>query len=237
MFHSLHSKPTGPATHFLFIGNSYTYRHDIPHMVRKLAALKDVNFEVDVQAHGGWNWDKHLHNPATLAAINKGNWDYVVLQEQSQSMGLDGQTLQEGSFAPAVGLINYVHQHAPNAKILFYNTWAHKDGDKQNCKNFPNVCTYEGMQQRIDANYLTLAAYTRSYLVPVGTSWRAMRMTHPEIELYDSDGSHPSAAGAYLVACTFYKTLFQGSVTGIKAIGVDDATATIVQTVVDNYVR
>ena len=37
----------------------------------------------------------------------------------------------------------------------------------------------------------------------------------PEPELYFSDGSHPSPAGSYLAACTFYATLFHASPVGL----------------------
>jgi hypothetical protein len=31
---------------------------------------------------------------------------------------------------------------------------------------------------------------------------------HPEVELYDRDGSHPTAAGSFLAACALALTLF-----------------------------
>ncbi|HMZ90641.1 MAG TPA: PKD domain-containing protein, partial [Chitinophagales bacterium] len=39
------------------------------------------------------------------------------------------------------------------------------------------------------------------------------RDTHPEIELYIGDGSHPSAAGSYAAACTFYAAIFRNDPT------------------------
>ena len=39
--------------------------------------------------------------------------------------------------------------------------------------------------------------------VPVGQAFGQMRALHPEIELYNPDGSHPSPAGTYLAACLF----------------------------------
>jgi hypothetical protein len=32
---------------------------------------------------------------------------------------------------------------------------------------------------------------------------------HPEIELYATDGSHPSAAGSYAAACSFYSVILR----------------------------
>jgi hypothetical protein len=38
---------------------------------------------------------------------------------------------------------------------------------------------------------------------------------HPSVELYYSDGSHPSPAGSYLAACTLYSTIFNRSPAGL----------------------
>jgi hypothetical protein len=43
----------------------------------------------------------------------------------------------------------------------------------------------------------------------VGALWHYLRDHHPEIELYASDGSHPSLAGSYAAACSFYSVLFR----------------------------
>tara|TARA_B100000767_G_scaffold215304_1_gene202831 strand:+ start:307 stop:1053 length:747 start_codon:yes stop_codon:yes gene_type:complete len=43
-----------------------------------------------------------------------------------------------------------------------------------------------------------------AYLSPVGNVWRYLRNTDTTIELYTSDNSHPSLAGTYAAACTFF---------------------------------
>jgi hypothetical protein len=45
----------------------------------------------------------------------------------------------------------------------------------------------------------------------VAAVWRYVRTNYTDIELYDTDGSHPSLAGSYLAACTFYNMLFRKS--------------------------
>jgi len=44
-------------------------------------------------------------------------------------------------------------------------------------------------------------------LVPVGPAWEAAIQLRPNIQLYASDGIHPSALGVYLTACVFYTSL------------------------------
>jgi hypothetical protein len=48
-------------------------------------------------------------------------------------------------------------------------------------------------------------------LSPVGAVWRSVRTTNPAIELYNPDESHPSVAGTYVAACSFYTVIFQNS--------------------------
>ena len=45
----------------------------------------------------------------------------------------------------------------------------------------------------------------------MGRVWRYLRTNNPEIELYQSDGSHPSLAGSYAAACAFYTLIFHRS--------------------------
>lgn len=67
-----------------------------------------------------------------------------------------------------------------------------------------NNDTYEGMQQQLTENYLEMADVLDAYCAPVGEAWRRVRRECPSLQLYNSDGSHPSPAGSYLAACVFY---------------------------------
>jgi hypothetical protein len=49
--------------------------------------------------------------------------------------------------------------------------------------------------------------------------WERFRATHERPNLYDADGSHPSAAGSYLAACVFFRTLFGKSPVGAAVHG------------------
>ena len=42
----------------------------------------------------------------------------------------------------------------------------------------------------------------------VGAAFHEIVVSHPEIELYDPDGSHPSYVGTCLAAMVMYKTVF-----------------------------
>lgn len=42
-----------------------------------------------------------------------------------------------------------------------------------------------------------------------GATWKYIRQSFPSIELYQSDESHPSVAGTFAGACTFYSSIFK----------------------------
>jgi hypothetical protein len=65
------------------------------------------------------------------------------------------------------------------------------------------------MDSLLYLRYMTMAADFEAEVSPVGALWHYLRDHHPEIELYASDGSHPSLAGSYAAACSFYSVLFR----------------------------
>jgi hypothetical protein len=68
----------------LFIGNSYTQVNNLPLMVSNVASSVGDTLVFDSNTPGGFTFKGHSTNANSLAKISAGNWDYVVLQEQSQ---------------------------------------------------------------------------------------------------------------------------------------------------------
>ncbi len=221
----------------LFIGNSYTSAHNIPQMFSDLAKANNINIEVGTLLSGGAKFKDHLINPATQAKLSEKDWNYVILQEQSQMMAFSDIQVREDSIEPAKQLVKLIHNNARNAKIIFYNTWGRKNGDKDNCGSLPEICTYEGMQQRIDKNYMILATETNSMLSPVGKIWRQVKQQYPNIELYEPDGSHPSEIGAYLAAYSFYRVIFRYSYGNLDVTKLDKNTAELIRSMVDKVIN
>ena len=225
--------PSGPTTRVLFIGNSFTYVHDVPGQFKVIAESKGKHVEAASATPPGVTFHQHLQDGNTLGAIASKPWDYIVLQEQSQHFAFPHERVERESNADARQLASYIHQHAPNAKIVFYETWGDKNGDQPNCRELPELCSYDGMQRRIILNYHLIAGELHAMLAPVGEVWWHVREHHPEIELYEADNHHQSAAGAYLSACTFYRTLFHEGVTGASENDMSAADAAAIQQAVD----
>jgi PKD repeat protein len=98
-------------------------------------------------------------------------------------------------------------------------TWGRKYGDASNCAVYPPVCTFEGMQARLRQSYVEMADDNQALVTPVGQAFKYARIADSTINLYVSDNSHPSPAGTYLAACTFYATIFETSPIGITYTG------------------
>ena len=69
----------------LFIGNSYTFYHNLPDLVSQIG--ESVGFPIDATActKGSQRFTGHLQNGKLLRMLAAGGWDYVVLQEQSEA--------------------------------------------------------------------------------------------------------------------------------------------------------
>lgn len=158
-----------------------------------------------------------------------GGWDYVVIQGQSQEpITLPGQFNTNG-----LALHHKIKQYNPCAVTVAYMTWGMKNGDASNCATFPVMCTYQQMDSALKRSYLNLSSTINGEVAPVSVVWNYLRQNHPGIELYQADGSHPSAAGSYAAACCFYATLFKKDPTLISFnFGLNPAQATIIKNAV-----
>ncbi|MEO8066343.1 MAG: DUF4886 domain-containing protein [Flavobacteriales bacterium] len=199
-------------TSVLFIGNSYTTENDLPNMMRLLALSLGDTMTVASSAPGGYTLQDHTYDPATQAAIAAQQWDFVVLQEQSQFGALP--TFEAYTDVAAETLTYKIQLSSECGYPVFYMTWGREDGDATWCPQYPYMCSYGGMQQALRDNYIQLALDNEGYVSPVGWAWKHVRDTHPNIELYQADESHPSESGTYLAACVFYCTLFRQSCVG-----------------------
>lgn len=224
-------------THVLFIGNSYTGVNDLPEMTRQLALSLGDTLMVAGSSPGGYTFQQHTTYAATQGLIDQRNWDFVVLQEQSQLPSFPPSQVASECLPYAAQLVDSIRAHSPCAEPVFYMTWGRQNGDAQNCASWPPVCTYEGMQQQLRQSYLQMAEDNSSSCAPAGMAWKRVRAEYPAINLYSSDGSHPSVAGSYLVACTMYSTIFRTGTVGASFVSsLDAATATTLQQVATSVV-
>ncbi len=192
----------------LFIGNSYTYVNDLPGLVQEIASSKGNSFIHQSHTPGGSTLSQHATNISVQNLLNTAEWDYVILQDQSQNPSFPPVQVASQVYPYAESLCESIRQENNCSQPVFFMTWGRENGDAQNCIFYEPLCTYEGMQDRLIESYTEMAEDNNSGLAPVGIAWKNIRENYPAIDLYASDGSHPSIHGSYLAACVFYSVLF-----------------------------
>ncbi|MBE5810522.1 MAG: SGNH/GDSL hydrolase family protein [Clostridiales bacterium] len=180
----------------LFLGNSFTFFHDLPEMVAEL-----LNAEVKGNLRGGAYLHQHIDPSDELCAVTRKllteeRWDYVVLQDQSQ-----GPITHPMEFTRAVAALSQMIRAAGATPVL-YETWAYEEGSDTLAST---GMTFFEMQKKLSAGYHTAAEANQTLLAPVGQVFAASRKT---IQLYDvGDHYHPSSAGSQLAAETIAATI------------------------------
>ena len=174
----------------LFIGNSYTSSNGMPSMLAAMGAAAgqqpiDVKVRTEPSATlaelGGFRLTEDL--------ISEGNWDFVVLQEQSMQPLRNPEKMHR-----AVREIDaQVKKANANATTVLFLTWTRR--------------SQQSNQQAFDLAYNAIGKEIKARVAPVGPAWRAALATAPTIPLYTDDGSHPTATGSYLAACVIYLTV------------------------------
>ena len=196
-------------TRILFIGNSYTYYNSSPELLRSMVRQKHPDQEIEVQlvSQGGMTLERHWQQDRTHEAINSKDWDYVILQEQSK-LGMPVIIDQEIYFGQTDLFFNYARKFdteikKAGAKTVFFMTWSVKSRPEEQ-----EILTYA---------YASIAQELNATVAPVGLVWDVLRETD-QFDLYDVDGSHPSAHGSYLVAATMYATMFKEDPAGLSGV-------------------
>lgn len=192
----------------LFIGNSYSFQ--IPKVFEKVAKSEGKNIDVEQVTLGGWMLSKHAASAKTMAKINEGKWDVIVLQEQSQVPSFP-ETQRSGQMDPPANALASAARKV-GAIPVFFLTWGRKDGDTQNAGQFAND-TFIAMQKRLTEGYRRAAKQAGdACIIPVGQIWAEARKQGKDAHLYAPDGSHPMKTGNYLGACVFYSALYDAEV-------------------------
>lgn len=213
----------------LFVGNSFVYYNDLPAMLQQLSDGKLLCGSVTrggAFAHQYADADHEL-GIQLRQTLQTGNWDCVVLQDQSFNPVKDPADCRS-----AMKLLSAL---TGGAKRYFYQTWAYRDGSEKLERTGKN---YMEMYAALKQTYLTAAAENSGTLVPAGDAFLLAKTLCPEVELYNADCFHPSPAGTYLVACVYYGVLCGESPLELSDIPeVDPALSAKLRAVADVCIR
>ena len=167
----------------LFIGNSHTYYNDMPYLFAKMCeSLTGKQTDVTMLAFSnrrlGWHCEEYF--PVRFALLY-GNYDYCVIQQFGHPIPPIEET--EPSLEKLIRLCE-----SAGTKPVLYMTWAKRSEPEK--------------AEQISSIYRTLAEKYHTLLAPTAEIFEALRVDHPEIDLYWIDGSHASPYGDYLIAAT-----------------------------------
>lgn len=181
--HRVHSASSAAqAVKVLYIGNSLTYYFDSPGSFCKIYGLlhKDSPLVVESATGPGYTLLDHLSDPTTLAALKKTKWDYVILQDGTQSaFGRPHES-------------RYTHRRFVNL--------IRENGGKPLILMFPADKGQFYWQGILSQHFNSLGRELSAQVIPYGNVTFFSQLRHPELNLYDSDEHHPGEKGALLYA-------------------------------------
>ena len=213
----------------LMMGNSYTASNSLA--VRLDGILTDSGEDAQVTSltSGGLKLSEHAERADTPGhswnTTLQQQYDYVILQDQSQVPGL---SIDTDYWQDSLEGLIYLNQRigSEGGDTILFMTWAWMDGSWMD----PD---YTSMQQGVARGYEMYnenitTANRPTYIAPVGLAFMHIHeaveesgqnatdgMT-PFSALYSSDGNHPSIDGTYLAACVMHSTI-----TGETSVGRD----------------
>ncbi len=174
----------------LFVGNSYTYGYNLPHIVSIISAETSTRLVTRKSTIGGASLQEHWRGGRELETkqlIAEGDFDIIVLQDFSMAAIHTPDTT-----------LKYVklfteYNSSYGAHTYLFNTWARE-----------KVPQY---QSEIDKIYRQAARDNGAVRVPVGEAWALAQDLRPMVDLYTSDGSHPNELGTMLSASVFVRVI------------------------------
>jgi hypothetical protein len=216
----------------LFIGNSYTHYNSMPMIFEKIAVSKKLKVAVEMNARSNHTLKMHSKRTEMYENIRKKKWDYVVLQGFSREFMYPTSHIDTATVPYLKQILDSIYSNNPCTNVLFYMTWGYKDGFQYN----DSLYSYQLMSEKIKSGYKYVADMFKIPIVPAGDVWRLCRESYSNINLYQEDGQHPTLNGSYLVACSFYASIFKATPEGGYIPKIDTTDAQKIQKLAYNYV-
>ena len=204
----------------LVIGNMYIGGCSIDRHVRNLKADLPEYRYMKISADGS----KKVTEPFRLSqAIFDEEWDVVTVQQSSPLSG------KPESYGQLSELVDWIRRNAPQAKILFHQTWAYAVGaDHPAFKDYG--CDQKKMYGDIVSTVLQECGSAGiDGIIPCGTAIQYAREASGDYD-FTRDGYHMGLGkGRYTLACTWYEAISGRSIRGNSYLpdGSEEGTAAV----------
>ncbi len=182
-----------PSTRILLIGNSFVAVNG--GMDRQLRGLAP-SAEIAQIAVSGNTLEQHWNDGNALQTIRQGGWNYVVLQEQSQT-----PIFNRAKFFEYANKFNG-EVLKNKGKTILLMTWERPDSVRS------GVTT-----DNLASAYTTVGSQLGVLVAPAGLAFQRSLRERSDLALFVQDG-HPTISGMYLAACVLYATIFRASPVG-----------------------
>jgi len=146
------------------------------------------NFRMERAINPRYTLSVNVNESNFSTVINISDQDIVIIQAFDIQRGFS-----EASFEESATSWIEVFQSQEKNTVVFYPWFTKVD--------------VEADKEILDEMIHKFVWQQNITLVPVGPAWEAAMQARPDIQLYASDGIHPSALGVYLTACVFYASL------------------------------
>lgn len=220
----------------LFLGSSHFNYFNLPGMVKNLAENSGREVYIDQNIPSGLSLYDHASSSITEWLINSRDWDYVVLQGVGIVTAYPVEYTSNPLYPALEKLQEKIYENCDSTKMVFCLPWAFEDGMTW-LEGWTD--TYDEMQLKIRQNTLSYSNDLGFLVAPVGTVWNSVLIEkdYPLHYLHNSDMSHPSLKGSYLMACVIFSTIFQASTVGIDYnSGIPEEEADYFKTIASNTV-
>jgi len=172
----------------LFIGNSLTYTNNLPGTLAGVARTAGDEIYVEMIARPDYALIDHLtNNSGAEAAIRRGGWDVVVLQQGPTTLPInrDSLVLWTRMFDSII--------RPTGARTALFMVW-------------PAGPSAQGFNA-VRLSYQDAATAVHGVFLPAGAAWQIALQQDSTLALYGPDNFHPSPLGSYLAAITIYEKL------------------------------
>ena len=135
-------------------------------------------------------------------AIQSDDWDFISLQQSSGKSGI-----ADTYNADLTELADYVHQLAPNAKLVWHMTWAYAQNSTHSefsQYGSDQLRMYQNIVSAVQEKVLTNRLFSK--VIPSGTAIQNARTSYIGDTL-TQDGHHLAPLGCYIAGLTYFHSL------------------------------
>ena len=209
----------------LFIGNSFTYRNNMPtDIFKKICESSGYKVNVETITNGGhYLWEfaspNDTYGKQVHSALKEKQYDIVIIQEQSGNAIANPARFYDG----VRDLSALVKENG--AELWLFETWGYKEGYS---KLPSHGGTTAAMEMMLRAAYTAIADEVGARVAYTGVAMIDVHTNNTQYNLYNADLYHPSKLGSTLAAFTLFAAVFNCDVREISyKKGLDTKTASI----------